>query len=58
MYHVDALHTHDHHEIKVQVHHSLALLCNAVKALVYAFTFPYTVFDGSMAILRAQFDAL
>ena len=58
MYRVDTLRTHDHREMEVQVHHSLALLCNAVQALAYAFTFRYTVLHGSMATLRAQFDAL
>ena len=46
MYRVDALQTHDHREMEVQLHHSLALLCNAIKALAYAFTFRYTVFNG------------
>ena len=58
MYRVDALRTHDHREMEVQVHHSLALLCNAVQALAYAFTFRYTVLDGSMNTLCPQFDAL
>ena len=40
MYRVDALRTHDHREMEVKLHHSLALLCNALQALAYAFTFP------------------
>ena len=41
MYGVDALRTHGHREMEVQLYQSLALLCNAVRALAYALSFRY-----------------
>ena len=54
MYRVAVLRTHDYREMEVQVYQSLALLCNAIKALVYTFSFRYTMLDGSMATLHVR----
>ena len=42
LYRVDALRTHDHRKMEFQLHFALALLCDAIRALSYAFTFRYT----------------
>ena len=39
LYRVDTLRTHDHRELELQLSFSLAFLCDAIKALSYAFTF-------------------
>ena len=44
--------------MEVQLHQSLALLCNAVRTLAYALSFRYTLFNGSVLTLSSQFNAL